>query len=76
MHAYTVNRLPIHVRGPDSEDLGTMLVALSESQLKNGVSIEGEPLPLDWEAPDTFETRKTWVRGAVEQAKKLLRARR
>jgi hypothetical protein len=74
MHAYTVNRLPIHVSGPESEDLGTMRVALSESELKNGVTIEGEPLALDWEAPDTFETRKTWVREAVEQAQKRLPA--
>lgn len=68
MHAYTVNRLPIHVRGPDSEDLGTLRIALSESELKDGVTLEGEPLTLAWEAPDTFETRKTWVKDAIEHA--------
>ena len=76
MHAYTVNRLPIHVSGPESEDLGTLRVALSESELNSGVTVEGEPLTLDWDAPDTFETRKTWIREAVEQAKKRLAARR
>ena len=76
MHAYTVNRLPIHVRGPDSEDLGTLRVALSESELKDGVTIEGEPLALDWEAPDTFETRKTWVNDAVAHAFTRLQAGR
>jgi hypothetical protein len=73
LHAYTVSRLPIHVRGPESEDLGTLRVALSESELKDGVTIEGEPIALEWEAPETFETRKTWVRDAIEQARKLLK---
>ena len=71
-HAYTVHRLPIHVVGPGSEDLGTFRIALSQSEMREGVSIEGEPLALDWEAPNTFETRKTWVRQAVEEAKKRL----
>lgn len=71
-HAYTVNRLPIHVAGPASEDLGRLRLALSRSELREGVPIEGEPLPLDWEAPSTFEGRETWVRQAVEEAKKRL----
>jgi hypothetical protein len=69
-HAYTVNRLPIHVAGPASEDLGRFRLALSQSEMREGVSIEGEPLALDWEAPSTFEARTTWVRRAVEEAKK------
>jgi hypothetical protein len=54
------------------EDLGTFRIALSQSEMREGVSIEGESLALDWEAPNTFETRKTWVRQAVEEAKKRL----
>jgi len=75
MHGYTVNRLPIHVGGPESEDLGTLRVALSESELKDGVTIEGEPLTLDWEAPDMFETRKTWVKDAIAKADALMHKR-
>lgn len=56
MHAYTVVRLPIEVVGPDREPLGALRVALSRSELRDGVSIEGEPVHLDWEAPDSFET--------------------
>jgi hypothetical protein len=76
MHAYTVNRLRIHVSGPEAEDLGALRVAASESELQGGATVEGEPLTLDWEAHETFDTRRTWVRDAVEEAKRRLRARR
>jgi hypothetical protein len=72
MHAYTVNRLPLHVAGPASEDLGRFRVAVSQSEMREGVSIEGEPLRLDWEAKETFASRETWVREAVEEAKRRL----
>jgi hypothetical protein len=72
VHAYTVIRLPIPVAGPDREDLGTFRVALSQSEIRDGTSIEGEPIALDWEAPDTFETRGSWVRAAVDEAAKRL----
>ncbi len=72
MHAFTVHRLPVHVKGPESEDLGTFRIALSRSEIHEGTSIEGEPIALDWEAPHTFETRKTWVKQAVSEAKARL----
>jgi hypothetical protein len=75
MHAYTVNRLPIHVTGPAAEDLGRFRVALSQSELREGVSVEGEPLSLDWEAPATFEANSIWVRQAVEEARRRLAKR-
>jgi hypothetical protein len=71
-HAYTVIRVPIHVSGPDSQDLGTFRVAISQSEFREGVSIEGEPLHLDWEAPSTFETRASWVKRAVDEARARL----
>jgi hypothetical protein len=74
-HAYTVHRLELHVTGPESEDLGTLRVALSESELVEGKSIEGEPLALDWEAPTTFETRESWVRSATAEAVKRMKSR-
>src|SRR5262249_45742209 len=75
MHAYTVVRLPIDVVGPDREPLGTLRVALTRSELRDGASIEGAPLQLDWEAPDGFETRTSWVRAAVAEAVKRLARR-
>jgi hypothetical protein len=33
-------------------------------------------IALDWEARETFDTRKTWVREAVEQARRRLGGRR
>jgi hypothetical protein len=76
MHAYTVVRLPIDVVGPDHEPLGASRVALSRSALRDGVPIEGEPLQLDWEAPDRFETRTSWVHAAVAEAVSRLARRR
>jgi len=74
-HAYTVVRLPIDVVGPDREPLGTLRVALSRSELRDGAPIEGEPFSLDWEAPDSFETRTSWVHAAVTEAVKRLARR-
>ena len=60
---------------PASEDLGRFRVALSQSELREGVSVEGEPLSLDWEAPATFEANSIWVRQAVEEARRRLAKR-
>ena len=38
--------------------------------------MEGRAIPLDWEAPEAFETRDTWVNEAVEHATTLLAAAR
>ncbi len=73
-HSYTVHRLPIHVAGPEGEDLGTFRLAISHSELR-GTNIEGEPLRLDWEAPRTFEGRDTWGRDAVAEARRRLTPR-
>ncbi|HEX7841450.1 MAG TPA: hypothetical protein VF469_28450, partial [Kofleriaceae bacterium] len=72
MHAYTVVRLPIEVVGPDHEDLGVLRIAASRSEIREGVPIEGEPVQLDWQAPDTFDTRTSWVRAALTEAVKRL----
>ena len=71
-HAYTVFRLPSHVEGPEHEDLGMLRFALSQSEFDPGKTVEGEPLVLDWQAPDELATRKTWVATAVEHATQRL----
>ena len=58
--------------GPDQEDLGTLRLARSQSEIHEGTSIEGEPLRLDWQAPESFDTRSSWVRDAVREAAKRL----
>ncbi|HTR50929.1 MAG TPA: S41 family peptidase [Kofleriaceae bacterium] len=69
-HAYTTTRLPIEV-----DQLGTFRIALSHNELQAGVSMEGEPIHLDWEAPHTFDTRDSWLRTAVDEASKRLNHR-
>lgn len=41
----------------------------------DGVPIVGEPVRLDREAPETFETRTSWVHAAVAEAVKRLSRR-
>ena len=55
-HIYTVHRLAIPVVGPHQEDLGTLRIALSHGELE-GTKIEGEPIRLDWTAPDVRDSR-------------------
>jgi hypothetical protein len=78
--SYTVHRHKIRVgelaakAGLPSEDLGTFTVAMSASYVR-GKPLEGEPIALDWTAPDTFETRASWVSASAREAIRLLRAR-
>jgi hypothetical protein len=75
-HGYTVNRLPIALKGPNNESLGEFKVALSASYLPGSAApIEGEPLALDWEAPHTFETRSSWTKLAVDDLRRRLTKR-
>ena len=72
-HGYTVNRLPIALKGPNDEALGEFKVAISSSYVPGSESpIEGEPVALDWVAPHTFETRSTWTRLAVDDLRRRL----
>jgi hypothetical protein len=34
--------------------------------------LEGRPIALDWEAPETFETHTSWIDDAIDRAAKLL----
>jgi hypothetical protein len=75
-HGYTVNRLPISVKGPDNEALGDFKVAISASYFPGSESpLEGEPIALDWVAPHTFETRSTWTKLAVDDLRRRLTKR-
>jgi hypothetical protein len=38
--------------------------------------LEGQTIALDWEAPEAFATRDTWVADAVAHAERLLRTSR
>jgi hypothetical protein len=71
-HAFTMHRHALPVAGPGGEDLGRFTVAVSHSEYREGSSIEGEPLRLDWEASDDFDHRATWVTDALAQARRLL----
>ncbi len=68
-HGFTTIRHAYPLIGPDGRDLGRFRIALSwEGYPRTGRSLEGAPVRLDWEAPRTFATRKTWVDLAVAEA--------
>lgn len=70
-HAFTTIRHAYPLTGPDGRDLGRFRIALSwESATRTGRPLEGAPVHLDWEAPRTFATRRTWVGLAVSEAAK------
>jgi hypothetical protein len=71
-HAFTVYRHVLPVAGQRGEDLGRFTVAVSHSEYREGASIEGEPLRLDWEAGDDFDHRASWVTDAVAEARRRL----
>lgn len=53
-------------------DLGRFSIALSWEGFAGKPPLEGAPISLDWEAPETFETRKTWLDDAVTEATRRL----
>jgi hypothetical protein len=76
MHAFTTVRHELPVTGPDHADLGTFRVALSWDAFAGKPPLEGQTIALDWEAPEAFATRDTWVADAVAHAERLLRTSR
>ena len=72
MHGFTSVRHAYPVVAPDNRDMGRLRIALSWEAFTDQPTLEGRPLKLDWEAPDTFETRDTWVDAAIEHAGTLL----
>jgi hypothetical protein len=75
-HGFTTARYAMPIVGPDGRDLGLFRVALSwEGYPRTGRSLEGAEVHLDWEAPSTFETRRTWVAQAVDEARRRVERR-
>jgi hypothetical protein len=72
MHGFTSVRHSIPVVAPDQRDMGRFTLALSWEAFAVRPPLEGEPLDLDWEAPETFETRTSWIDDAVAHATALL----
>jgi len=76
MHGFTTVRRELPVRGPDGKSLGLFRIALSSEALPGRPALEGAPIRLDWEAPETFATRETWLDAAVAEATSRLGAER
>lgn len=75
-HGFTSVRHSFPLVGPDGRDLGSFRIALSrEGYPRAGRMLEGAPIDLDWEAPSTFETRRTWVDLAVAEARRRVEQR-
>jgi hypothetical protein len=74
--AVTYGRLPIHVASVSGDDLGTLRIAVSSTEFSPGEAVEGEPLALDAESPVGFDSRDTWVRDAVREARRRLASER
>lgn len=72
MHGFTSVRHAVPVVAPDRRDLGRFSIALSWEGFAGKPSLEGAPISLDWEAPETFETRTTWLDDAVTEATRRL----
>jgi hypothetical protein len=72
-HGFTSVRHELAVVGPGGRDLGLFRVALSSEGFVGAPALEGRPIRLDWEAPESWETRETWVDGAIKHADELLR---
>jgi hypothetical protein len=76
MHAFTTVRHSIPVAGPDNRDLGLFRIGLSWEGFAGKEALEGHAIPLDWEAPETFEGRESWVAESVVNAERLLRGKK
>jgi hypothetical protein len=75
MHGFTSVRHSLPVAAPDNRDMGRFSIALSWEAFPGGQPLEGQPISLDWQAPESFESRDTWVDDAVERARALLARR-
>ncbi len=75
MHGFTTVRREVPVRGPDGRSLGLFRIALSSEAFPGHPTLEGSPIRLDWQAPETFATRDTWLDAAVAEAATRLTSR-
>lgn len=74
MHGFTSVRHEFPMRGPDGRVLGLFRLALSHEGFKGKPPLEGAPIRLDWQAPETFATRESWLDASVAEVDKRLRA--
>jgi hypothetical protein len=72
MHGFTSVRHAVAVLGPDQRDMGRFSIALSSEGFAGKPPLEGRPIRLDWEAPEAFETRDSWLDDAVREATRRL----
>lgn len=73
MHGFTSVRHEFPMRGPDGRVLGLFRLALSREGFKGKPPLEGAPIRLDWQAPETFATRDSWLDASVAEVDKRLR---
>lgn len=67
MHGFTSVRHEFPMRGPDGRSLGLFRIALSHEGFPGKPPLEGAPIRLDWQAPETFVTRDTWLDASVAE---------
>jgi hypothetical protein len=75
MHGFTTVRHEFPMRGPDGRSLGQFRVALSFEGFPGKPPLEGAPIRLDWQAPETFATRTSWLDASVSEVGARLRAK-
>lgn len=67
MHGFTTVRHEFSMRGPDGRSLGLFRVALSHEGFPGKPPLEGAPIRLDWQAPETFATRESWLDASIAE---------
>ncbi len=75
MHGFTTVRHTFPLVGPDNRDLGRFSIALSSEAFAGHAALEGQPIHLDWtapEAPPVEEGHDAWVDDAVAEAERRL----
>lgn len=65
MHGFTSVRHDLPMRGPNGRSLGLFRIALSHEGFPGKPPLEGTPIQLDWQAPETFATRSSWLDASV-----------
>lgn len=75
MHGFTTVRHELPMRGPDGRSLGRFRIALSFEGFPGKPPLEGAPIRLDWQAPETFATRTSWLDASVSEVSARLTAK-
>jgi hypothetical protein len=75
MHGFTTVRHELPMRGPGGRTLGQFRIALSFEGFPGKPPLEGAPIRLDWQAPETFATRTSWLDASVSEVSARLTAR-